>query len=102
MESRMSNRKLSLIIAFVYVVLGTFYSYYAINNMISDGIIYYIFFPVSFLPQLILFTERDPFVYILICQTITLAITSIFLWFFISIVRANKKQVSDKHTDRVK
>ena len=90
----MSNRKLSFIIAFIYVIFGTFYSYYAMNNVISDGIIYYIFFPVSIIPQIILFTEREPFLYILICQIITLVITTLLIWSLMSVIR---KKTDDKY-----
>ena len=88
----MSNRKLSFIIAFIYVILGTLYSYYAMNNLISDGIIYYIFYPVSILPQIILFTERESFLYIFICQTITLVIMTLLIWSLISVLRKEKKK----------
>ena len=83
----MSDKIASLIIAFVYVALGTFYSFYAMNNMISSGHIYHILLPVSIIPQLILFFERDPFIYIAIIQIVTFGIVFLFIWKSFTVIR---------------
>ena len=89
--SKLSNRKLAFYVAFVYVLLATIYSYWSMSNLVSDGILYYIFFPASIFPSLILFTEREPGFMILICQSITLLLIWAIFWLLINLIRTNNK-----------
>lgn len=82
---KISNKKLSFIIAFLYVGFGTIYSYNFWNyggNFASgefETFLYYFFYPVSIFPLIIIFTESEPCLYLFISQTITLfAVWGIF------------------------
>jgi hypothetical protein len=81
----MSNKKLSLLFSGFYVGLGTLYSclyWTGYSILIPTGtFLYYLIAPVSFFPILIIFSEAEPFLYILIFQLITFFI--IWLIFFI-------------------
>jgi hypothetical protein len=69
---KISNKKLSLFISSVYVVLGTTYGviYWTPANIFGK-LLFYPFMPVCFAPIGLMFTERNPFFLILITQTIT-------------------------------
>ena len=84
---RWSNWKLALVISTIYTLLGTAYSYYAIDQMVTSGFLYWFFFPVSIVPQLILFTEREPFYSILLVQTITTFALAALIWVFLKSAR---------------
>jgi chloramphenicol O-acetyltransferase len=86
-KQKISNRKLSFLIAFFYVLTGTFYSYWEFKSLITDGILYYLFFPVAFFPFLILFTEREPGFMILMCQLITLFFVWSLVWGVLRVFR---------------
>ena len=98
MTKKISNKKLAFYIALVYVILATIYTYWAMNNLVTDGFLYYTFFPATIFPSLILFTEREPGILLLICQTITLIIIWLLLWFFIHLFRddINKREFEKK------
>jgi len=96
MTNKISNKKLAFCIALVYVTLATIYSYWTMRNLEEGGFLYYLFFPVIIFPSLILFTEREPTVMILICQTITLFIIWPFFWLFINLCRDDKKEIETK------
>ena len=81
--TKKNSKKNAFYIALVYVTLATIYTYWAMTNLVSDGFLYYIFFPATIIPSLILFTEREPGILLLICQTITFFIIWLLLWFFI-------------------
>ena len=87
-----SNKKLAFYIALAYVILATIYSYWAMNNLVSDGVLYYIFFPATILPSLILLTEREPGAMILLCQVVTLVLIWLFIWVALHLFRDIKKQ----------
>ncbi len=91
-DRKLSNKKLAFYAALVYVILATIYSYWAMSNLVSDGIFYYLFFPATIFPSLILFTEREPGFKILICQAITLLLTWPLFWLFIHLFRDDNKQ----------
>ena len=95
-RSKISNRRLAFYIAFVYVVLATIYCYWAMDNLISDGFLYYLFSPAAFFPSLILFTEREPGLMILICQIITFLILWPMTWLFTFLIRGQNSNVSPK------
>jgi hypothetical protein len=88
---KMSNKKLALYIAAVYVILATIYIYWAMSNLIIDGVLHYIFLPVTLFPSLILFTEREPSLMILICQTITCFLIWPLVFLVVSLVRDDTK-----------
>jgi hypothetical protein len=90
-DRRLSNKGLAFYVALAYVILATIYSYWAMSNLVSDGILYYLFFPAMIIPSLILFTERDPGYMILICQVITLLLIWPVFWFFIHLFRKSEK-----------
>jgi hypothetical protein len=98
MTKNISNKKLAFYITLVYIILATIYSYWAMINLVSDGVLYYVFFPALIFPSLILFTEREPGIMILICQIITLFILWPLFWLFIHIFRNdnNKKDIESK------
>lgn len=85
--NRLSNWRLALAISATYTLLGTIYSYYAMSSMMSSDIWFLLFFPVSFLPQLILFTESNPFYIILAIQTVIMFLVAAFIWVFIKAAR---------------
>lgn len=91
-DRKLSNKKLAFYVALVYSILATIYSYWAMYNLVSDGIFYYLFFPATIFPSLILFTEREPGFMILICQIITLLFIWLFFWLFIHLFRNDNKQ----------
>ena len=73
----MSSKKLAFIIAFLYVGLGTIYSFiywtnYALAFPEDSKILFHFFAPVSFFPITVLFTEKNPLFFILISQSIAL------------------------------
>ena len=86
----MSNKTLAFIIAAVYVVLATIYSHWAVSHSVSDGVLFYFFFPASIIPSLIFFAEREPMLLILICQTITLLIFWLFCWMLLASYRSDR------------
>jgi len=96
-NGNLSNKKLAFYVALVYVILATIYTYWAMSNVASTGIFYYLFFPATIFLSLILLTERDPGLMILICQTITLLLIWPIFWLFIHLVRDENKQ--NKNTD---
>ncbi len=99
MIKRISNKKLAFYITLVYVILATIYSYWTMRNLEEGGILYYVFFHAIIFPSLILFTEREPALMILICQTITLFIIWPFFWLFIHLFRDGiKKQDTNKES----
>ena len=98
MKRKISNKKLSFYLALFYVILATIYTYWAMTNLVSDGFLYYIFFPATIFPSLILFTEREPGIFLLICQTITFFIIWLLFWFFIHLFRddIDKQKIENK------
>jgi len=84
---RLSHWRLSFLISIVYTILGTIYSFYAVHTMLDSGVLYFLFFPVTFFAQLILFTTRDPFFSLLIAQSISMLICAAFLWLFFKATR---------------
>lgn len=77
----MSNKKLALIISGIYVGLGTIYSclYWTGYGILipPNTILYYFIAPVSFFPILVMFSEPEPFLYVLLSQLVAFVIT----WF---------------------
>ena len=90
----MANRKLSFIISSSYVAFATIYAFYAMDNMVSEGFLYFFFFPANFFTQLIIFTETDPSLWLLGSQLVSLAITYFLLWGFLYSIRTDKKTSS--------
>ena len=90
-ERKLSNKKLAFTIALFYVTLATIYSVWAMNNLVSDGVLYSFFFPAIVFPSLILFTETEPLFMVLICQVITLLIIWPIFWFFTNLIRKENK-----------
>lgn len=97
-----SNKKLSFLIALLYVGLGTIYSYSywhpdssIVTNETLGNILYYFFLPVSFFPILIIFTEREPFLYILISQTIALLLLWPCFYLLTNLFRKESKYSDD-------
>lgn len=102
MTTRISNKKLAFYVALAYVVLATIYSYWTMRNLEGGGILYYFFFPALFFPSLILFTEREPGLMVLICQIITLFIIWPFFWLFIHLFRNDKSKQDIEIKDSIK
>ena len=92
MTKNISNKSLAFYIALVYIILATIYSFWTMRNLEEGGFLYYLFFPAIIFPSLILFTEREPTVMILICQTITLLIIWPLFWLFIHLFRDDNKK----------
>ena len=102
LETGMINRKysygrLSFLIAFIYVGLGTIYalsfwlSLFHISNETLFAIVFYFFSPSSFISIGISFTNRNPTLLIIITQTVTFFIIWGIIYFFLSISRSDKK-----------
>jgi len=91
--------KLSFILAFLYVGLGTLYFYWF---MVGDFIfVHYqpvfsfldsFFRPVISFPILIMLVEADPFWLLLICQVLSLCIIWVLLFGIISLYRKIMKR----------
>ena len=94
-DRKITNKKLAFYIALVYVILATIYTYWAMSNLKSDGILYYLFFPATIFPSSILFTERESIFMILICQAITLLFIWPLFWIFLHLFRNDNKLTRD-------
>jgi hypothetical protein len=81
-----SNKSLSLLIATVYVLLATGYSYWTVNQS-PQGLLYAFLLPASHFPSLILFTEPSPAVLVFLCQVVTLVAIWGLLYVFLGVVR---------------
>jgi hypothetical protein len=96
--TKLSNKRLSFWIAIVYVGLGTIYSFsywtYPIIGTFGD-ILFGFFFPVSFFPIVVFFTERKPFFYLLVSQTIVLLAIWTVMYRLIHFFR-KEKSASDR------
>ncbi|MES2575248.1 MAG: hypothetical protein V4572_09920 [Bacteroidota bacterium] len=90
-DKELSNKKISFYIALAYTILATVYSYWAMANLVVDGIFYYLFFPATIFPSLILLTERESGFMILICQAITLLLIWGIFWLFLHSFRDENK-----------
>jgi hypothetical protein len=86
----MTNKKLAFLISATYVGLATIYAFYAMENLTSDGFLFYFFLPANFFAQLIIFTERNPFLWLLVSQLITLGITFLLVLTVVYSIRKNK------------
>lgn len=94
MLTKISNKKLSFFIALAYVALATFYSYWSMRNLVSDGVLYYLFYPASIFPDIILFSEREPWFMIVICQIFTLFLIWPLIWMFTALIREIKNRTN--------
>jgi predicted permease len=67
---------------------------YNVKNIDSglNSFLFIIFLPATIFPELILFTEREPWNMILICQLITLLILWPFFWLIIHLCRDDNNQ----------
>jgi hypothetical protein len=93
-KHKISNKRLSFIISLVYVGIGTIYGItywteYNSTNAFSD-FLFYFFMPTSFLLEVILFAERNPFLLGLLTQTITFFIFWGLFHFVLSLFRIDK------------
>ena len=86
-QHKISNKKLSLFISVVYVLAGTIYSPIVAYNSITDGLLYYLLVPVTFIPSFILFVEPNPIFYILISQLITLGLIYLVVLSIVTSIR---------------
>lgn len=94
MKIVISNKRLSFIISIIYVGLGTLYglaywTYLNPSNAFSD-FLFYFFMPASFLLEVILFTERDPFFLVLFTQIFTFFIFWAIFNFILGLFSAKK------------
>ena len=92
MKAKLSNKKLTFIICFGYVLGATLYAYWSTYNAVTDGLLYYIFFPVAFFPSLIIFTESNAFIWVLLCQCITFSFLYLITWGIIDIIRKDRER----------
>ena len=87
----MSNRKLSFIITFLYVFVGTLYALIHMNNpgwgKGLEDVINDIFLPASFFMELIMFVEKNAFLYVLISQTIVFFLLWAIVYLVVSVFR---------------
>lgn len=74
MLNKLSNKKLSFLITFVYVLLGTIHLYNKTSIAIIDILLYLIFILAEVFPFLILYSEKDPNLMVFKCQIITVLI----------------------------
>jgi hypothetical protein len=95
-DRKLSNKKLAFIVALIYVIVATIYSVWAMNNLVSDGILYHFFYPATIFPSLIVFTEREPLFRVLICQVITLLFIWLLFCFLTYLFRDVNKQENTK------
>jgi len=89
LHQKISNKKLALIISVIYVLAGTIYAPVVAYNSITEGLLYYLLFPVTFIPSFILFVEPNPVFYILISQLIILVPIYLIVLSIISSIRTN-------------
>ncbi len=85
----MTTPKLSLLISATYVGLATIY---ALSNPGSVGFFYIFFLPANFFAHLIIFTEREPFAWLLVSQLITLGIIYFLIWPFVFLSRQKSEK----------
>jgi hypothetical protein len=88
---KLSNKKLALIIAIIYVAIATILSILSSKNQINDGLLNYIFFPATIFPTLILFTESKPMLMIFLCQTVTIILVWLLFWGIINLFRVRNE-----------
>jgi hypothetical protein len=86
----MTNKRLAFLISATYVGLATIFAFYSMENLISEGVLFYFFLPANFFAQLIIFTERNPFAWLLISQLVTLGITFLLVYAVISSIKKSK------------
>ena len=76
----MSAIKKSFLIALIYVILGTVYSQLYWTDFMAGTIVwtilYWFFIPVAFVPIMLIYVEREPFLSIVISQSVAL----LFIW----------------------
>lgn len=72
--NKLSNKKLSFLITFIYVLLGTIHLYNKTSIALVDIVLYFIFILAEVFPFLILYSEKDPNIMVLKCQIITVLI----------------------------
>ena len=94
LKNKISNKKLSFIISFVYVGTGTIYGLiywteFNSTNALSD-FLFNFFMPASFLLEGILFAERNPFLLGLLTQIITFFIFWGLVYFVLCLFRFDK------------
>ena len=97
-KKTISNKRLSFIISFVYVGLGSVYGLiywtkFNSTNAFSD-FLFYFFMPASFPLEIILFSERNPFLLGLLTQVITFFIFWGLVYFIISLFRIHKHKLN--------
>jgi len=93
LKKKVSNRILSLLISFLYVVLGLIPSllfWNGTNIPLPFDRILNALFPATFFTNVILFSERNPFGYILIEQIIVFLLAFALSYFILSIFRKTK------------
>ena len=97
-KNRMSNKRLSFIVSLFYVGIGTIYglTYWTELNTTNafSNFLFYIFMPASFLLEVILFSERNPFILGLLTQVITFFIFWGFVYSVLNIFRIDKQKLS--------
>lgn len=79
----LSNSKLALFISVCYVASASIYLLLEDTTSSWVGLLlYFLFFPALVFPNLILLVQKDPAIYLLICQ----AITCLIFWGVLSLV----------------
>ena len=97
MKNKISNKRLSFIISFIYVGIGTVYGLiywteFNSTNAFSD-FLFYFFIPASFPLEVILFSERNPFLLGLLTQAITFLIFWGLVYIILNIFRINQNKL---------
>lgn len=86
-KEKSSNKKIAFYVALFYVISATIYIYWTMNNLETEGIFFYFFFPVTIFPSLILLTEKGPLLMMFVCQTIAFLIIWPILFLVIQLFR---------------
>jgi hypothetical protein len=90
---KLSNKKLAFIVTLLYISVATIFIY--LVKDIDTGfnrLLFILFLPATVFPELILFTEREPWNMIFICQLITLFTLWPAFWLIIHLLRDDNKQ----------
>lgn len=90
---KLSNKKLAFIVTLLYISFATIFIY--LVKDIDTGFnrfLFILFLPATVFPELILFTEREPWNMIFICQLITLFILWPAFWLIIHLLRDDNKE----------
>lgn len=84
---QLSNKKFSLIISVLYVLIGTIYAIFFSKYIVNEGVLDYILLPVTFIPSFLLFVDSKPIIEIFIGQLIVFGFVFMIVHGFVIVIR---------------